>query len=80
MKSKSTKGSNFICLKCGGMGIPIQRRRSREKGHVKDLYCIHCGETTKQMELREDSGDTYEYNENPEEYIQKYTKGKIKES
>jgi len=78
MKKGKTTRSNFICLKCGKMGIPIHRKRSREKGHVKDLFCIYCGEVTHQMELRDDSTDSYEYNKNPEEYIEKYTEGKIR--
>lgn len=48
------KSSNFICLKCLQLGIKgIQRgKRQRERFHVKDLYCIYCRETTKQIELR----------------------------
>lgn len=30
----------------------IQRRRQREKGHIKDLYCVHCRETVKTVEVR----------------------------
>ena len=30
----------------------IQRGNQREKGHVKDLYCLQCGEVTKNLEVR----------------------------
>ena len=79
MKHNRTTASNFICLKCGKMGIPIHRKRSREKGHVKDLFCVHCNEVTHQMELREDSGDMHEFKQDPQLYIETYTKGKIRE-
>lgn len=50
------KRSRFICLKCGRMdGIVegIQRvHAQREKYHIKDLYCTHCGETVKALEVR----------------------------
>jgi predicted RNA-binding Zn-ribbon protein involved in translation (DUF1610 family) len=79
LKKGKTTASSFICLECGKMGIPIHRKRSREKGHVKDLYCVHCGKVTHQMELRNNTSDMYEYNEDPELYIETYTKGKIRE-
>lgn len=28
------------------------RRRTREKGHIKDIYCIHCETVTKNYEIR----------------------------
>lgn len=50
------KQSRFICLKCGKMDGTmngIQRiHGQREKGHVKDLYCVHCKEITKCLEVR----------------------------
>lgn len=30
----------------------IQRKQQREKGHVKDLYCLRCGFVTKNEEVR----------------------------
>ena len=30
----------------------IQRQRQREQKHVKDLYCLKCGEVTKCIEVR----------------------------
>lgn len=49
------KKSRFICLKCleeNHVGDGIQRRKQREKGHIKDLYCVHCKDTTKNLEVR----------------------------
>lgn len=34
----------FYCTQCGQKGLPICREgRSREKGHLKILYCLNCG-------------------------------------
>ena len=50
------KQSRFICLKhCGENYVlnGLQRnRRQREKGHIKDAYCIECQEVTKNLEVR----------------------------
>lgn len=49
------KKSRFICLKhCGinYIGEGIQRDRQREKGHIKNLYCLDCREITKNLEIR----------------------------
>ena len=49
------KKSRFICLKhCGEnpVGAGIQRAKQREKGHIKDLYCLFCKETVKNLEVR----------------------------
>lgn len=49
------KKSRFICLKClriNEVGDGIQRTNQREKLHIKDLHCIFCGYTTKNIEVR----------------------------
>lgn len=50
------KKSRFICLKCGKMDQcidGIQRNgREREKYHIKDMWCCHCKEETKCLEVR----------------------------
>ena len=49
------KKSRFICLKClriNEVGDGIQRTNQREKLHIKDLHCIFCGCTTKNIEVR----------------------------
>ena len=49
------RSSRFICCKClkeNFVGSGIQRANQREKGHTKDLFCICCGEITKNTEVR----------------------------
>ncbi len=47
--------SRFICMRCMSENMlarGIQRQRQRERKHVKDLYCLRCGEITKCIEVR----------------------------
>ena len=48
--------SRFICLKCmeeNMLASGIQRNHGqREKQHTKDLYCLKCMTTTKNLEVR----------------------------
>ena len=50
------KASQFLCLHCmkiNELGTGIQRGgRQREKYHVKDLLCLNCNATTKNLEIR----------------------------
>ena len=50
------KSSRFICLKCLDWKFTyiqgIQRSHQREKGHIKDLYCLKCQSVTKNLEIR----------------------------
>ena len=49
------RSSRFICLSHLGIneiGNGIQRSNQREKGHIKDLYCLQCQDTTKNLEVR----------------------------
>lgn len=50
------KRSEFLCLKCmrkDGTMNGIQRvHGQREKLHVKDMYCCHCKEDVKALEIR----------------------------
>ncbi len=45
--------SYFICSECGNI-FPLPRRenKKRNKGHIKDLYCIHCNKVVKTTEIR----------------------------
>lgn len=54
--------SDFYCTKCGNKGIPIFRpnNKNREAGHLKKLYCLHCGEMTNHCEIRPIGHYTYE--------------------
>lgn len=53
--------SHFYCTQCGQEGIPIRRVRGQERkaGHLKILYCIHCGKTINHVEVKENSNYTY---------------------
>lgn len=50
------KKSRFICIQClkvNQLGEGIQRMgKQREKGHIKDLFCLQCKEDTKNLEVR----------------------------
>ena len=49
------RASRFICLSHVGIneiGNGIQRSHQREKGHIKDLYCLKCQSVTKNLEIR----------------------------
>lgn len=46
--------SDMYCVECGGrMTVPRPRRKTREKAHLKDMYCPYCKEDTKFREVRE---------------------------
>lgn len=43
-----------VCTECGQeMYVPRKKKRQREVGHIKDLYCIKCGRITKFREMRD---------------------------
>ena len=45
--------SEVYCSDCGSMTtVPRKKNKQREKGHVKDLWCIRCKTTTKHVEKR----------------------------
>lgn len=50
------KQSRFICCKCrteNKIAVGLQRNyRQREKGHIKDLFCLKCQDVTKNIEVR----------------------------
>ena len=45
--------SIFVCPDCGNK-FPLPRAKSmrREKNHIKDLWCPHCKQKVKTMEIR----------------------------
>ena len=65
--------SDFYCTECGRRGIPIPRREGaqREPGHLKSLYCLHCGEEKNFAEVRPFG----EYNF--EDFWEEYTAGRF---
>ena len=42
----------YLILGINEIGNGIQRNNQREKGHIKDLYCLQCQDTTKNLEIR----------------------------
>lgn len=47
--------SRFICLKClqiDGTINGIYRLKRRKNGHIKDMWCCHCKETVKALEVK----------------------------
>jgi hypothetical protein len=44
----------FFCLACGSEGIPLSRKRARqrEQFHRKKLYCYHCQNTVNHIECK----------------------------
>lgn len=46
--------SQMYCTMCGKRNIPVQRKinKEREPGHLKKMFCVHCGKTTNMVEIR----------------------------
>ena len=53
-RQKATFSSDFYCTKCGKKTIPLARKvcMTREKGHLKKLYCYHCKREVNCVEVR----------------------------
>ena len=46
--------SYFVCPQCGKtLPLPRGKNRARNKGHIKNLYCVFCNETVKCTEIRD---------------------------
>lgn len=80
--------NDFYCVLCGNKGIPIPRRggAEREAGHLKKLFCLHCGKETNHCECKPFTKYTYddfkiefEYSNFDDNGKRKYTYGKLKE-
>lgn len=53
-RGKNIAMSDMYCVKCGGhMTVPRSRRQTREKSHLKDMYCPYCKVESKFREVRE---------------------------
>lgn len=54
--------SDFYCTCCGNKGIPIMRRKGKEReaGHLKKLFCLTCQKETNHVEIRAKGKYTYE--------------------
>lgn len=58
---------DFYCIHCGNKGIMLPRKsgKLREKGHYKNLYCIHCKDYKRHLELHND----FEVNEFKDNFV-----------
>lgn len=54
MGRKNIIMSEFYCTQCGQKGIPVWRKsgNEREAGHLKKLWCLHCGQETNHAECK----------------------------
>ena len=58
MKKRNYSISYFICPECGNyLPLPRPKNLKRNKGHIKNIYCVYCNKTVKSTEIR--SGDFY---------------------
>lgn len=58
MKRQKHNISYFVCPECGNvLPLPRKKSRRREKGHIKDLFCVYCNKVVKTTEVRQ--GDAY---------------------
>lgn len=62
MKTDRVSISQFKCPECG-LKMFVPRKRPREKGHIKDLYCVNCD---KMMKMQENDFITLAEKENKE--------------
>lgn len=62
MASRFANESSFYCIKCGKKGIPVLRKKGKEReaGHLKKLYCIHCQQEINHVECKPFTYYTYE--------------------
>lgn len=62
---------DFYCTCCGRKGIPVSRdkRRIREKGHLKKLFCMYCNKEVNHVEVLE--GSRYD----KQKFIDEYNSG-----
>ena len=65
MGKSSVEQHQFYCINCGQAGIPLMRRknRQRERFHRKVLYCYHCQQDVNHIECKNEA-DIYIFTEN----------------
>jgi hypothetical protein len=65
MGRNNTESHAFYCINCGQAGIPLARRknRQRERFHRKVMYCYHCGQDVNHVECK-DYNDIQIFKEN----------------
>ena len=59
----------FYCTRCGNRGLNVWRKQSshRGKGHLKKLYCVHCGMEVNHYECYD--------NRDIKKFLRKYNNG-----
>ena len=61
-KNSVPTSSDFNCTEWGNRGIPVlwKAGQSKEPGHLKKLYCLHCKKETNHAEVRPYGSYNYE--------------------
>lgn len=56
--------SDFFCTQCASRGIPIPRKKGRERepGHLKKLFCLNCKKEVNFCEIKP-FAQNYTYND-----------------
>lgn len=55
MRRRNYTISFCICPNCGrSFPVPRFKRKNREKGHIKDIWCPFCQKVEKMREVRND--------------------------
>lgn len=77
-KSTLSESTKMFCMNCGKEGIPVVRKRSKqkEKFHRKKMYCWHCGTEVNHIECRNE----FEIKEFKENFIMGAFKEEAEES
>ena len=62
MGRQSFMVSDFYCIKCGSKGMPLARKKGKQKegGHMKKLYCLKCRCDVNHVEIKPFGGYSYE--------------------
>ena len=86
MRTNNAVMSEFYCSQCGTKGIPIWRRRGREAGHLKKIFCLKCQKETNHVECKEnthydfcDFKIEYEYGNFTEDGLRKMPYGELRQ-
>lgn len=58
-RPKRVKIESYICHNCG-QKMYVPRIRSRERGHIKDMWCVRCEEITKFVKEEKFNADKFD--------------------
>ena len=75
MGRQSFMVSDFYCIKCGSKGMPLARKKGKQKegGHMKKLYCLNCRCDVNHVEIK--AFGEYDY----EDFKRDFEEGKFLE-